>query len=125
VFDYYNSALNWHINDTGSHGTSLSAITTGASGMIVDLTLTSTTAYTLTLAPQGNPGNPYLTFSGTLASAIDYVDFRNYNTASSGLSDTADNFNISSMTISDVPEPATTSLFGLGALGLFLYRRRQ
>lgn len=125
VFDYYNSAMNWHIDDTGSQSTSVSAITTGASGMIVDLTLTSSTAYTLSLAPQSNPNSPYYTYSGTLASPINYVDFRDYNTASSGPNDTGNNFSVGSMEIQSVPEPATASLFGLGALGLMLYRRRK
>lgn len=125
VFDYFNPSMNWHIDDTGSHSTSVSAITTGASGMILDLTLNSSTAYTLTLAPVSNPNNPYLTFSGTLASAIDYVDFRNYNTASAGASDTANNFNIGGMQIDAVPEPAALSLLGMGAFGLMLFRRRK
>jgi len=125
VFDYFNPSMNWHINDTGSHGTSLSAITTGASGMIVDLTLFSPTAYTLTLAPESSPNNPYLTYSGTLAEAIDYVDFRDYNTASSGLTDTADNLSISSMEGVSVPEPSTLALAGLGAVGLMCGRRSK
>lgn len=123
VFDYFNAAMNWGINDTSSHSTTLSAITTGASGMILDLTLNSATAYTLTLAPESNPNSPYLTFSGTLASAIDYVDFRDYNTASSGPTDTADNFGISNMEV--VPEPGAWALFGLGSIGLMCFRRFQ
>lgn len=125
VFDYFNSSMNWHINDTGSSATTLSAITTGASGMIIDLTLNSATAYTLTMAPASNPNSPYLTFSGTLASAIDYVDFRDYNTASTGLADAADNLSIGSMTITTVPEPSTLALAGLGAIGLMCVRRSK
>ena len=123
VFDYYNSALDWHINDTGSHSTTLSGITTGASGMIVALLLNSATTYTLTLAPASNPNSPYLTYSGTLASAIDYVDFRDYNTASSGPTDTANNFGISNMQV--VPEPGTWALFGLGSIGLLYFLRSK
>src|SRR6185503_17288036 len=54
VFDYFNPSMNFHIDDTSSHGTTLSAMTTGASAMILDLTLNSSTAYTLSLAPQSN-----------------------------------------------------------------------
>src|SRR6185437_14307732 len=63
--------------------------------------------------------------SGTLASPIDYVDFRNYNTASSGPTDTANNFNIGSMEITAVPEPSSLALLGMGALSLLFYRRRK
>ena len=124
VFDYFNPSMHWGINDgTGSHSTSLSAMTTGASGMIVDLTLNTATTYTLTLAPQSSPHSPYLTFSGTLASAIDYVDFRDYNTASGGPNDTANNFSISSMEV--VPEPSILALVGLGSISFVLWRRRR
>lgn len=123
VFDYYNAALNWHINDTGSHSTSLSAIHTGASGMLVDLALNTATSYTLTLAPASSPNSPYLTYSGTLASPIDYVDFRTYGSASTGLNDPADNFSIANMEV--IPEPSPFMLSGLGAIGFLLYRRRK
>jgi hypothetical protein len=102
VFDYYNPAMKWDITDTGSQRTTVSAITTGASGMIIDLTLNSTNTYTLNMAPVSNPNSPYLTYSGTIVGTnlpINYVNFRLWNAASSGLTDTADNFEISSMTI--------------------------
>ena len=128
VFDFYNSAMNWTINDGTHTGTALhtglSGLTTGASGMIVDLLVGSANAYTLTLAPESNPNSPYYSYSGTLASSIDYVDFRNYNTASGGLNDTANNFGIGSMEVV-VPEPSPLILSGLGAISFLLYRRRK
>lgn len=102
VFDYYNPSMNWDITDTGSQRTTVSAITTGASGMIIDLTLDSTNTYTLNMSPVSSPNSPYLTYSGTLIGTnlpINYVNFRLWNTVSTGLTDPADNFEISSMTI--------------------------
>jgi hypothetical protein len=103
VFDYFNPSMRWDFTDAApGQRTTLSAITTGASGMIIDLTLNSTNTYTLNMSPVSNPNSPYLTYSGTFAGAslpINYVNFRLWNTASSGLTDTADNFEISSMTI--------------------------
>lgn len=125
VFDYFNASMLWHINDTGSHSTTASAITTGGSAMVLDLTLNSATDYTLTLAPQSSPNSPYLTFSGTLASPISYVDFRNYNTASAGLSDTPNNINIGTMEVMTVPEPSGIALAALGGISFLLYRRRK
>jgi len=129
VFDFYNASMNWTINDathtSSALHTGLSGITTGASGMIVDLTLNSSTDYTLTLAPQSSPNSPYYSVSGTIASPIDYVDFRNYNTTSSGPTDTADNFNVGSMEIMAVPEPSVFSLCGVGIASLLLYRRKK
>lgn len=103
VFDYFNPAMHWHINDIGDYTPSpaVSAMATGASGMIVDFTLTSTNTYAFSMSPVSDPHSPYLAYSGTLDSAnlpINYFNFRNYNAASSGLTDTADNFEVSSMT---------------------------
>jgi hypothetical protein len=124
VFDYFNASMNWNISDASSHpNTSLSAITTGASGMILDLWVGPANGYTLTLAPQSNPNSPYLTFSGTLASSIDYVDFRNYNAPSSGLNDAANNLSIASLEV--LPEPSALALGGLGAMSFLFYRRRK
>jgi hypothetical protein len=122
VFNY--GGMNWHINDTGSHSTSLSGATTGSSAMLLDLLVGPGNAYELTLAPESNPNSPYLTFSGTLASSIDYVDFRNYNATSGGLNDTANNLSVGNMEVI-VPEPSPAMLSGLGAISFLLYRRRN
>lgn len=122
VFNYFNPSQNWGIDDAGGkHSTSLTGPTTAAQGVKVDLTLTSATAYSLTMTPL-NGATPY-TLNGTYSGPINYVDFRLYNAASSGLSDAADNFGISYMSV--VPEPATLSLIGLGTAGLLFLRRRK
>ena len=113
VFDYFNPSMKWAITDAdnpGGYKPGLSAITTGASGMILSLTLNSSNTYTLTMTPVSDPNNPYLTYSGTLVGTslpINYVNFRQWNTASSGLDDTANNFHISSMTL-QAPPPGPT-----------------
>jgi hypothetical protein len=107
VFDYFDPGMHWKISDgvyfggVGSYNTGVSAITTGESGMIVSLTLNSTNTYTFTMAPVSDPNSPYATFSSTLQSdlPIRYVNFREYNTASTGPTDTPDNFEIASMSI--------------------------
>lgn len=109
VFNYFTTV--WKINDgvyygnVGPYNTHVTAATTGASGSIVSLTLTSTNTYTLTMAPVSDPNSPYFTLSSTLQTnlPINYVNFRNYDNTSSGANDTADNFEISSMTIQAAP----------------------
>jgi hypothetical protein len=69
-----------------------------------------------------NGATPY-SITGNYSGPISYVDFRLYNTLSGGLNDTANNFEISSMTI--VPEPSSVALFGLCSAGLLFIRRRR
>jgi len=121
VFNY--SASNWSINDTGSVDTGLSSVSTGAAGMKLDLLLTSPTAYSLTMTPLNEA--PAYTHSGTLAGPISYVDFRLWDGASGGLGDSANNFEISGMTITEAPEPSTLALIALGSAGLLYLRRRK
>lgn len=108
VFDYYDPGMNWKITDgiyngNSTYVSSVSATTTGASGMIIDLTLTSTNTYTFTMAPVSDPSTPYLTLSSTLQTnlPINYFNFRNYNNPnlSGDTNDVADNFQISSVAI--------------------------
>jgi PEP-CTERM motif len=121
VFNYY--ASEWSLDDyDGSIGTGLTSATTGAAGVKIDLALSSPTDYLLTMTPL-NGATPY-SHSGTLAGPITWVDYRLWDGASGGSSDTANNFEISSMSV--VPEPCTLALIGIGSAGLmFLHRRNS
>jgi hypothetical protein len=119
VFNYGGS--NWNVNDIGSQSTGLSALTTGAAGVKIDLTLTSPTTYALTMTPLN--GSPVFMTTGTLAGPISYVDFREWNGASGGPNDVANNFGISYVEV--VPEPGSLALLGLGAAGLMFFRKRK
>ena len=99
VFNYFTSI--WKINDnSGTTLTALSSASTGAAGMKFDFTLLSTNTYSLTLTPLSNPSAAY-SQTGQLANSlpINWVIYRLWDGQSSGPNDTADNFEISSMTI--------------------------
>ena len=124
VFNYFNSAMNWAGNDAGSFGMSpMTGPTTAAAGAKIDLTLTSSTTYSLLVTRLSD--NATFTRTGTLGSSlpINYVNYRLYNTPSSGPNDVANNYGISYMEI--VPEPATFALLGMGIGGLLFLRRRK
>jgi hypothetical protein len=123
-YTFTGSLPNWSVNDAGGSTTaSLSPYASAQAGMKLDLTLTSATTYSLTLTPLANPSAAY-SQNGTISSPINWVQFRLYNTASSGPNDVTDNFGISYMTIS-VPEPSTFAFIGLGFGGLLFFRRRK
>ena len=114
VFNYnyavYNGVVpNWSVTD-GAHpkGFSTTVSPTASPG----------------LKPLSNPSAAYST-GGTLSTnlPIDWVQFRLYNGGSSGPSDTANNFEVSYMTI--VPEPSTLAFGALGLGGLLFLRRRK
>jgi hypothetical protein len=114
VFNYFSTT--WGINDAGGNSSSgINQATVAVAGMRLDLTLTSATTYSLTMTPL-NGATPY-TKAGTLAGGpITWVDYRLYDGTSAGPEDTANNFEISRMSIT--PEPATFTLFVLGAAGV-------
>jgi hypothetical protein len=87
----------------------------------IDLALTSPTGYSLTMTPL-NGGAAY-THSGTLAGPISWVNYRLWDGASGGPNDTANNFEISRMSVS--PEPATFSLLVVGGAGLAVVGARR
>ncbi len=123
-FEYFNYGQ-WTVADlAGDTGTSLYNTDTAVAGMKLDVTLTSATTYSLTMTPLGGSASPY-TQTGSLKTgdSINWIQFQLYNNASSGLDDTANNFEISYMEI--VPEPASMALLGLGFGGLLFFRRRK
>jgi len=122
VSEFNYGGQDWHVNDSSTaNDTGLSSLTTAVAGMKLDLTLTSATDYSLTLTPL-NGATPY-TQDGTYAGPIDYVNFRLYDGASSGPNDTAENFEISNMSVPD--EASTMALLGLGSAGLLFLRNRK
>jgi PEP-CTERM motif len=125
-FEYFNYGQ-WTVNDlSGNTGTTLVNTDTSIAGMKLDFKLTSPTTYSLTMTPLGGSAGAY-TQVGTLANGgpIDWIQFQLYNNVSGGLNDTANNFEISGMTISPAPEPSTLALIGLGSAGLLFLRRRK
>jgi hypothetical protein len=100
LFAYF--VTDWDISDgAGDTLTPLDLGTTATAGMKFDLTLTSTNSYSLTMTPLSNPSAAY-TQAGMLTTnlPINWINFRLYWGTSTGLTDTANNFEISSMTIS-------------------------
>jgi len=123
-FEYFNYGQ-WTIADlAGDTGTTLYNTDTAVAGMKLDVTLTSATTYSLTMTPLGGSASPY-TQTGTLKDGgpINWIQYQLYNNASSGLDDTANNFEVSYMLI--VPEPSTFALIGLGSASLLFLRRRK
>ena len=123
-FEYFNYGQ-WTVSDlAGDTGTTLYNTDTAVAGMKLDITLTSATTYSLTMTPLGGSASPY-TQTGSLKTGdpINWIQFELYNNASSGLNDTANNFEISYMTI--VPEPGSLALVGLGSACLLFLRRRK
>jgi hypothetical protein len=123
-FEYFNYGQ-WTIGDlSGNTGTTLNNLQTAVAGMRLDVTLTSATTYSLTMTPLGGTASPY-TQTGTLANGgpINWIQFQLYNNMSGGLTDVANNFEISYMAI--IPEPSSLALLGLACASLTFLRRRK
>jgi len=113
VFAYF--VTDWSISDEDdSTLTSLDLDTSASAGMKFDLTLLSTNTYSLILTPLSNPADAY-TQTGTLTTnlPINYINFRLYWGTSSGLTDTTNNFEISSMAITG-PAPLMLNIQLMG-----------
>jgi hypothetical protein len=99
TFDYFNNGQ-WYVGDgSGNTTTSLFNTDTAAAGMKLDITLTDTNSYQLTMTPLANPTNAY-TQAGTFKTnaPAEWIQFQFYNTASNA--NVATEFYISSLTIS-------------------------
>lgn len=124
VFDYFGGLgvgyIDWNVTDGNPYApngtlTTLLYTNTAVAGMKIDLTLTSPSNYSLTMTPLN--GTPAYSMTGPLALSstnnntelpvtelpINYVNYRLWDTVSSGPTDTNDNFEISSMTIEGLP----------------------
>ena len=100
LFAYFGTT--WDIVDNaGDNDSGIDLTTTGSAGMKFDMTLISTNKYSVTLTPLSNPSAAY-TNIGTLTTnvPINWINFRLYWGTSSGINDTANNLEVSSMTIS-------------------------
>jgi len=100
VFAYFTTDWNL-VDDSGGTPTTMDLSTTAATGVKLDLTLLSTNTYSFTMTPLSDPSSAY-TQSGSLTTnlPINYVNFRLYWGTSTGLTDTVNNLEISSMTVS-------------------------
>lgn len=105
-FEYFNYGQ-WTLSDLEAAqlgqpiSTTLNATDTNPDGLKIDLTLTATNAYHVVLTPLNNPANVYV-HDGLIKTngSINWIMFQNYDTTSTGTNDVADNFEISSITIS-------------------------
>jgi hypothetical protein len=118
----------WHQGGDGNDGWYTDSSVTGgvATGFAYDfqhldsysLTLTSSTTYTFTDVTTSQSIN------GTLAGTVNQVEFLRANDSASAPSNGQD-FKFNNLEITEVPEPTTFALVGVGASVLFLMRRRS
>ncbi len=126
TFEYYHYGK-WYTTSTwgGGWGPWTSLYDTDTSrGMKLDITMTSATGYHLVMTPLDNPGIAYSEDAtwNLPAEPVNWITFQLYNTTTDPAAPT--DFYIKSLTISEVPEPSTLALIGLGSAGLLFLRRR-
>ena len=92
---------------------------TAPAGMKLDVTLTSSTTYHLTMTPLGNPASAY-SQDGTLKNTgpVDWILFQLYNTQGALPATGPTDLYISSIEI--IPEPSTLAMVFLGFGGLIV-----
>jgi hypothetical protein len=113
VFDYFNSSLKWTGKDSADFRTSLTGPTTAASGAKIILDQGTSTNYSVTVIPLN--GAAAFTTNRILGSSrpINYVNYRCYNMVSGGLNDVANNYGISSMSVSPWVSTIDSAAFNL------------
>jgi hypothetical protein len=121
LFDYGPPAGDWFATGTGGDPTLFDTDTNH--GMRIDLTLTGTDTFNLVMTPLNNPAIAYSksgTLDGPAGSTIDWVELELYNTDSDyypgpTITGGETDFYSSAMWITQIPEPTSMALVGLGA----------
>lgn len=98
---------------------------TGVSNVAITTTVTRVAANTYTIDVVWG-GNTYSSTNTNFAAdgTIDSVFFGNGKDSGGGVA-TGDNFTISNISLNVIPEPATVSMLGIGAVALMMFRRNR
>jgi hypothetical protein len=132
TFEYFTNGQ-WFATGTGGDPTLFDTDTDG--GMRIDVTLTGTNTYSLTMTPLDNPGAAFSksgNLEGPAGAPIDWIEFEIYNTDSDfyptqvvGAAPAATDFYINNITIVPEPHSVVLSLIGAGGALLALGTRRR
>jgi hypothetical protein len=123
TFEYFTNGK-WFATGTGGDPTLFDVNTNH--GMRIDLTLTGVDTFHLEMTPLNNPAIKYTkdgTLAGPAGGAIDWVEINLYNTDSDyypshTITGGETDFYASAMWITQIPEPTSMALVGLGACAL-------